>query len=60
MRKWIASVVLFSLPVAAVSAAPLVTMSVDEVPVAQVLQALATLEKKEYRYPAGGERCRLP
>lgn len=51
MRKWIASVVLFSLPVAAVSAAPLVTMSVDEVPVAQVLQALATLEKKNIVIP---------
>ena len=51
MRKWIASVVLFSLPVAAVSAAPLVTMSVDEVPVAQVLQALATLEKQNIVIP---------
>lgn len=51
MRKWMASVVLFSLPVAAVSAAPLVTMSVDEVPVAQVLQALATLEKQNIVIP---------
>jgi len=51
MRKWIASVVLFSLPLGCLRAAPLVTMSVDEVPVAQVLQALATLEKQNIVIP---------
>ncbi|MGR4051750.1 DNA uptake porin HofQ [Kosakonia cowanii] len=51
MRKSIASIVLFSLPLACVRAAPLVTMSVDEVPVAQVLQALATLEKQNLIIP---------
>lgn len=51
MRTWIASVVLFSLPLACLRAAPLVTMSVDEVPVAQVLQALATLDKQNIVIP---------
>lgn len=51
MRKWIASVVLFSLPLAFVRATPLVTMSIDEVPVAQVLQALATLDKQNIVIP---------
>ena len=51
MRKWIVSVMLFSVPLACVRATALVTMSVDEVPVAQVLQALATLEKQNIVIP---------
>ncbi|WLI77949.1 DNA uptake porin HofQ [Kosakonia sp. H02] len=51
MRKWIASVVLFSLPVACTTATNLVTLSVDEVPVTQVLQALVALEKQNIVIP---------
>ncbi|WP_039057713.1 DNA uptake porin HofQ [Enterobacter sp. Bisph1] len=46
MRRWIATTLLFSLPFACAQTPRLVTLTVDEVPVAQVLQALAALEKQ--------------
>ncbi|QOV63770.1 DNA uptake porin HofQ [Kosakonia pseudosacchari] len=46
MRKWIASAMLFSLPLAGAQTSRVVTMTVDDVPVTQVLQALVALEKQ--------------
>lgn len=52
MRKWIASIALFSLPMVCVKAANLVTLTVDEVPVTQVLQALVAQEKQNIVIPS--------
>ncbi len=52
MRKWIAGAILFALPYASTATTRLVTLTVDDVPVAQVLQALAALEKQNLVIPA--------
>ncbi|XTZ38735.1 DNA uptake porin HofQ [Salmonella enterica] len=46
MQKWILSFALLCLPLTQAQASNLITLTVDEVPVTQVLQALATLEKQ--------------
>ncbi|MGP3590522.1 DNA uptake porin HofQ [Vagococcus sp. WN89Y] len=51
MKKWIAGLVFSSLLAAWVQAAQLVTLTLDDVPVAQVLQALAAQEKQNIVIP---------
>jgi len=51
MKKWIAGLVLSGLLVAWAQAASLVTLTLNEVPVAQVLQALAAEEKQNIVIP---------
>lgn len=46
MKNWITGFMLFALPYASTATTQLVTLTVDDVPVAQVLQALAAIEKQ--------------
>lgn len=51
MKKWIVSTLFFTLPCLCTAATRLITLTVDDVPVAQVLQTLATLEKQNLVIP---------
>ncbi|WP_090125688.1 DNA uptake porin HofQ [Kosakonia arachidis] len=46
MKKWIVGLMLFALPYASTATTRLVTLTVDDVPVVQVLQTLAAIEKQ--------------
>lgn len=46
MKKWITGLMLFALPYVSTATTQLVTLTVDDVPVVQVLQTLAAIEKQ--------------
>ncbi|MGG7448197.1 DNA uptake porin HofQ [Kosakonia oryzendophytica] len=51
MKKWIVSAACFSLPIVCAQTLTPVTLTVDDAPVAQVLQALVALEKQNLVIP---------